>query len=76
MSESTNLFGESIVDDGGLIKLQGSVEHVIYSNEENGYTVADFGTDDDDLITITGILPYVAEGDSLIIFGEWKHNPK
>ena len=76
MSESTNLFGESIVDDGGLIKLQGSVEHVIYSNEENGYTVADFGTDDDDLITITGILPYIAEGDSLIIFGEWKHNPK
>ena len=71
-----NLFGDPVADDGGLIKLQGSVEHVIYSNEENGYTVADFGTDDDDLITITGIMPYVNEGDSLIIIGEWKHNQK
>ncbi len=77
MSDSEkNLFGESVEADDGLIKLQGSVEHVIYSNEENGYTVADFGTDDDDLITITGIMPYVNEGDSLIVYGEWKHNPK
>lgn len=71
-----NLFGDIVPEEGGLIKLSGSVEHIIYSNEENGYTVADFGTDDDDLITITGIMPYVNEGDSLIIYGEWKHNPK
>lgn len=76
MSEDKNLFGDDIAEENGLIKLQGSIEHVIYANEENGYTVADFGTDDDDLITITGIMPYVAEGDSLIVFGEWKHNPK
>ncbi len=71
----SNLFGEAATDSG-LIKLSGSVEHIIYTNEENGYTVADFGTDDDDLITITGILPYINEGDSLIVYGEWKHNPK
>ncbi len=77
MPEEKNLFGEEISpDDSGLIKMSGSVEHVIYSNEENGYTVADFGTDDDDLITITGIMPYVNEGDSLILYGEWKHNQK
>ncbi len=76
MAEEKNLFGEIVPDEGGLIKLSGSVEHIIYSNEENGYTVADFGTDDDDLVTITGIMPYVGEGDSLIIYGEWKHNPK
>ena len=71
------MFGDEIVEDGGkLIKLSGSVEHVIYSNEENGYMVCDFGTDDDDLITITGIMPYISEGDSLIIYGEWKHNQK
>jgi len=63
-------------EDDGLIKLSGSVEYIIYSNEENGYTVADFGTDDDDLVTITGILPYINEGDSLIIYGEWRHNQK
>lgn len=71
-----NLFGDIVPEEDGLIKLSGSVEHIIYSNEENGYTVADFGTDDDDLITITGIMPYVNEGDSLIIYGEWKHNQR
>lgn len=71
-----NLFGEDIAEDSGLIKLSGSVEHVIYANEENGYMVCDFGTDDDDLITITGTIPYVGEGDSLIVYGEWKHNAK
>ncbi len=74
--EQNNLFGDIVPDEGGLIKMSGSIEHVIYSNEENGYTVADFGTDDDDLITITGIMPYVNEGDSLILYGEWKHNQK
>ena len=71
-----NLFGDIVPEEGGLIKLSGSVEHIIYSNEENGYTVAEFGTDDDDLMTITGIMPYVNEGDSLIIYGEWKHNQR
>ena len=72
-----NLFGDIIADENEkLIKLSGSVEQVIYANEENGYMVCDLGTDDDDLITITGIMPYISEGDSLIVYGEWKHNPK
>ena len=72
-----NLFGDIIADENEkLIKLSGSIEQVIYANEENGYMVCDLGTDDDDLITITGIMPYVNEGDSLIVYGEWKHNPK
>ena len=75
--DNKNLFGDIVSDDGEkLIKLSGSVEQVIYTNEENGYLVCDLGTDDDDLITITGIMPYVNEGDSLIVYGEWKHNPR
>ena len=75
--ENRNLFGDIVADENEkLIKLSGSVEQVIYANEENGYMVCDLGTDDDDLITITGIMPYVNEGDSLIVYGEWKHNPK
>ena len=75
--ENRNLFGDIVQDENEkLIKLSGSVEQVIYANEENGYLVCDLGTDDDDLITITGIMPYVNEGDSLIVYGEWKHNPK
>ena len=60
----------------GYEKLSGCVEGIIYANEENGYTVCDLGTDDDDIVTITGIMPYLSEGDRLVVYGEWKHNPK
>ncbi len=75
--DNRNLLGDPIPEENShLIKLSGSIEHVIYENEENGYMVCDLGTDDDDLITITGTMPYVAAGDSLIVWGEWRHNPK
>lgn len=75
--ENKNLLGDIMPEENEkLIKLTGSIEHIIYANEDNGYMVCDLGTDDDDLITVTGVMPYVNEGDSLIVYGEWKHNPK
>ncbi len=75
--ENKNLFGDIVPEENErLIKLSGSIENIIYANEENGYIVCDLGTDDDDLITVTGVMPYVNEGDSLIVWGEWRHNPK
>ena len=56
-------------------KLIGSVESVIYSNEENGYAILDFGTTENELVTIVGIMPFVAEGDELVVYGKWIHNP-
>ena len=64
------------MDENGLIKLSGSIEHVIYSNEENGFAICDLGTDTDDLVTVTGILPYIGEGDVVTVYGRWVHNPK
>ena len=64
------------VDEQGLLRISGSIEHVIYSNEENGYAICDMGTDTDDLITITGTLPYIGEGDVVTVYGKWMHNPK
>ena len=69
-------FMQGPMDEQGLIKLTGSIEHVIYSNEENGFAICDMGTDTDELITITGILPYVAAGDTVTVYGKWVHNPK
>ncbi len=58
-----------------LTELKGTVEHIIYCNEDNAYTVMDVGLADD-VITACGILPYVSEGDSVILWGNWTHNPK
>ena len=60
----------------GLEKIMGTVEGIIYQNEENGYAILDFGTEADELITVVGTLPYVAPGDTLTLYGKWVHNPK
>ena len=64
------------IDDAGMLKLSGSIEHVIYSNEENGFAICDLGTDTDEIVTVTGIMPYVGEGDVVTVWGRWVHNPK
>ena len=64
------------VKNEGLEKITGTVEGVIYQNEENGYAILDFGTAENELITIVGTLPYVGEGDELTAYGKWVHNPK
>ncbi len=61
-----------------LEQLKGSIEQIIYCNEDNGYTVFDLGLEDgsDGVATAVGILPYVAQGDSLTLWGRWVHTPK
>ena len=44
------------IEENGLLKLSGTVEHVIYANEENGFAICDLGTEEGDLVTVTGIL--------------------
>ena len=62
-------------DNYGLEKLEGSVEQIIYSNEENGYTVCDMSTEDD-VVTVCGTMPMLNEGDTLCVYGKWVHNAK
>lgn len=69
-------FMQGPMDEIGMVKLSGSIERVIYANDENGYAICDLGTDTDELVTITGTLPYIGEGDVVTVFGKWVHNPK
>ncbi len=48
----------------------GSVAEIIYQNEDNGYTIAEFETDDI-MFTAVGYMPSVAESDRLKISGRW-----
>ena len=76
MAQGREPTAELTADDAGLLRLTGSIEHVIYANEDNGFAICDLGTESGDLITITGTLPYVGEGDSVTVYGKWVHNPK
>jgi exodeoxyribonuclease V alpha subunit len=63
-------------------RLEGSVESIVFRNEDNHYTVARFRPNDsgrlfrDDLTTIVGVLPGVHAGELLSIEGEWEKDPK
>lgn len=53
-----------------MLKIEGMVESVIYENPENGYTVCDISSGGQ-LITLTGYMPDLSEGESVIVHGEW-----
>lgn len=55
--------------------LSGIVNRIIFQNEENGYTVIDFYTDDG-VFTAVGFFPSVTEGEALTLVGEFKDNAK
>ncbi len=63
-------------------RLEGSVESIVFRNEDNHYTVARFRPNDsgrlfrDDLTTIVGTLPGVHVGELLSVEGEWEKDPK
>jgi len=62
--------------------LEGSVENIVFRNEDNHYTVARFRPNDsgrlfrDDLMTIVGMLPGIQVGELLSVEGEWEKDPK
>ena len=66
---------QGFMTEDGLVCLEGTVEHVIYYNEENAYGICAFAMAKE-MTTIVGTLPYVSEGEHLSVFGRWVHNPK
>ena len=56
-------------------ELSGTVETVIFKNEENGYTVLRLRNDSGETVTVVGCFPFAAPGESMILSGEWMtHN--
>lgn len=51
------------------MEITGEVKDIIYQNEVNSYTVAEFETEEGD-ITIVGYLPFINVGDTLKLIGK------
>ncbi len=55
--------------------IKGTVENLIFCNEENGYTVAELDCNGK-LVVAVGIMPYIAEGEMLELTGDFKYNER
>lgn len=56
------------------MEIKGQISEIIYQNEVNSYTIAEFETDEE-LTTIVGYLPFVNKGDSLKLVGSFVNHP-
>ena len=51
--------------------ISGIVDSIIYQNEDNGYVVFELEDIDGFPVTVTGIIPYLTEGDKITTHGKW-----
>lgn len=64
----------TVIGEDVLETVKGYVDHVVFRNEDNGYTVFHLTTEDGE-ITCVGTFPYIGEGELLQITGEYTtHN--
>ena len=56
--------------DEDFITVEGTVSKIIFQNEENGYVVCEIETDDE-LAVVCGVMPFLAEGESISAAGKW-----
>lgn len=57
-------------------RIEGVVEHVVYANEETGWTVARLGVRARGTITVVGSLVGVQPGETLKLEGAWIRDPR
>ena len=66
LQEDEKLLGEE--------EIEGVIENVIYTNEQNGYSVCELDTGSE-LVTVVGVMPYINAGESIKARGKWEtHN--
>lgn len=58
-----------------ILELTGTVVSVIYTNEENGYTVCDVESAAEGYFTAVGYLPYIMGGEHVRLTGTWVTHP-
>ena len=56
------------MQEKALLRLEGTIENIVYRNDENGYTVPEI-IDGDNFITAVGVMPPVNSGDRVALTG-------
>lgn len=54
-----------------LLELSGTIDSIIYKNEENGYTVLRLTDGNGETVTVVGCFPYASAGEGMIVSGNW-----
>jgi len=55
----------------------GTIERVLFSNADNGFTVAKVKLNkEQDLLSIVGVMPGIQPGETIMCQGTWKHHPQ
>ncbi len=57
--------------DADKTEIAGTVERIIFQNEENGYTVCEILSNEDELITVVGEMPFLGAGETIRAVGKW-----
>lgn len=52
------------------MEITGEIQTIIYKNEVNSYTIAEFETEEE-MMTVVGYLPFINEGDTLRLVGKF-----
>lgn len=63
------------MDENELVTVDGTVEAVIYQNEDTGYSVLRLTQTEGEEITVVGLLPQVCMGEELTLAGHWVTHP-
>ncbi|MBU3185621.1 SF1B family DNA helicase RecD2 [Clostridium estertheticum] len=58
-----------------MSEIQGTIEDIVFHNEDNGYMIAHLN-DNKKQITVVGVVPYISEGQNLKLTGEWVNHPQ
>ena len=74
--DSLSLKGKAAEETPKSNELKGTVEGILYRNDDNGYIVATVISDEDELVNIVGIMPDVDEGDRITAHGKWENNAR
>jgi len=56
--------------------LEGTIEHILFFNPDNGYSVLRFVSDGGERLTVVGEFPPLSAGERLRVAGTWEMSPK